>query len=154
MELHLVRHGEAAQGAPDSLRRLTAAGRGEVERVARASARLGLPVLEIRHSGKIRAHETAEILAAALTPARGVSEMKGLQHGDDPEDAKRAIASMEGSLLFVGHLPHLGRLSSLLLVGNPERDLVAFGTGTLVSLSSEGTGKWILRRILTPESGE
>ncbi|MBI2469300.1 MAG: histidine phosphatase family protein [Candidatus Rokubacteria bacterium] len=64
---YLVRHGSArpaAPGAADAERPLDDRGREEVTRVARHAAALGLRVAEIRHSGFVRARESAEILAA------------------------------------------------------------------------------------------
>jgi phosphohistidine phosphatase len=150
MDLYLVQHGEAKPEADDPARPLTERGRKEVERVARAAARLGHRVARIRHSGKLRARQTAEILAAALRPPAGVEEMAGLAPNDDPERTARVLAEVEEPWLLVGHLPHLSRLASLLLAGDPDRPLIAFRMGALVGLGQEGGG-WRLRFILTPE---
>jgi phosphohistidine phosphatase len=150
MDLYLVQHGEAKPESEDPARPLTERGRQEVERVARAAARRGLRVTHIRHSGKLRARQTAEILAAALRPQEGVEEMAGLAPNDDPELAARALAALTEPWLLVGHLPHLSRLVSLLVVGEPARELVAFRMGGLVGIG-RGSGGWRLRFILTPE---
>lgn len=148
--LYLVQHGEAAAEEQDPARPLTERGRREVEGVARAAARLGLGVTAIRHSGKLRARQTAEILAAHLRPPGGAEETSGLKPKDDPTIAARAADEAAGPLLLVGHLPHLSRLASLLLVGDTEREVVAFRMGGLVALSFQGEG-WRIRFVLTPD---
>ena len=150
MELYLVQHGEAKLEQDDPARPLTERGRQEVERVARAAARLGLRVAGIGHSGKLRAQQTAEILAAQLQPPRGIRQMAGLAPLDDPAVARQALDHATEPELLVGHLPHLSRLASLLLVGDPAREIVAFRMGGMVCLARE-QGQWRLSWILTPE---
>ena len=51
---------------------------------------------------------------------------------------------------MVGHLPHLARLVSLLVVGDPSKEVLAFRMGALVALGRDEEG-WRLRFVLTPE---
>jgi phosphohistidine phosphatase len=150
MDLYLMQHGEARPEQEDPSRPLTELGREEVERVARAAARLGLRIPAIWHSGKLRARQTAEILAQRLLPSPEVSSMIGLAPNDDPAPCARAVEEVAGPVAVVGHLPHLNRLASLLLVGDPARNLVAFRRAGFVYLTREAEG-WRLRWILTPE---
>lgn len=151
MELYLVQHGEAAPEQVDPARPLTDRGRAEVERVAGAAARLGLSVPLIRHSGKLRARQTAEILARHLAPGRGTEERAGLHPNDDPALVARDLERGGEPCLLVGHLPHLARLASLLLLGEPDRPIIAFRMGGLVHLR-RGPEGWRLVWILTPET--
>src|SRR3989442_4166078 len=68
MDCYLVQHGEATPEQDDPARPLTDRGRREVEPVAEAAKRSGVGIAEIVHSGKIRAPQTAELLAAARSP--------------------------------------------------------------------------------------
>jgi phosphohistidine phosphatase len=149
-KVYLVRHGEARPGPDDAARPLTDRGREQVQRVARHAAPLGLRFAEIRHSGKLRAQQTAEILAGHLAPARGILETKGLGPGDDPAIAKAAIEAMSEPVILVGHLPHLARLASSLLVGDPGKELIRFSEAALACLGRDEAG-WLLQWILTPE---
>lgn len=150
MELYLVQHGEAKPEQEDPARPLTARGREEVHRVARHAARLSRQVAEIRHSGKLRARQTAEVLAEHLRPARGVREIEGLAPNDDPRKARTDAEAAREPLMFVGHLPHLSRLASSLLVGDPGREIIRFRPGGLVCLGKL-EGRWLLQWILTPD---
>lgn len=148
---YLVRHGQArpaAPGTPDAARPLDDRGRDEITRVARRAAALGLRIAEIRHSGFVRARETAEILAAHLAPARGVREAAGLKPTDDPRELLAELEASE-SLMLVGHMPHLGQLASTLLVGNPDRDVLRFPAGAIVCVTRD-QGRWLLEWTLTP----
>lgn len=150
MDLYLVQHGESKKEQEDPERPLTDRGRNEVEAVARHAARMGLDVAIVVHSGKLRAQQTAEILAAHLEPRMGVVAMAGLGPKEDPFPTRRALEQATEPRMVVGHLPHLSRLASLLLVGDAEREVVAFRMGALGCLSLD-EGRWRLRWILTPE---
>jgi phosphohistidine phosphatase len=150
VQIYLVQHGEAKPEAQDPTRPLTDRGREEVQRVAERATALGIQVAEIRHSGKLRARQTAEIFAAALSPSRGMREMEGLAPADNPGKARAAIELAREPLMLVGHLPHLSRLASLLLVGDPGREIIRFRNGAIVCLV-QAEGRWLLQWVLTPE---
>jgi phosphohistidine phosphatase len=150
MEVYLVQHGEAKPEAVDPARSLTDHGREEVERIARRAAALRLQVGEIRHSDKLRARQTAEILAEQLSPSAGVRETEGLAPLDDPQKARIQIEAACQPLMLVGHLPHLSRLASSLVVGDPTKEIIRFRNSAIVCLVKAERG-WLLQWILTPE---
>lgn len=149
--LYLAQHGESKSEQEDAARPLTDRGRFEVGRVAQAARRSGVEVLAIHHSGKLRAQQTAEIFAEALSPKGGVSHMNGLAPNDDPTTTARVLEAVELPTMLVGHLPHLSRLASLLVAGDPAREVVAFRMGGLVCLDRSTEGRWRVRWALTPE---
>ena len=150
MDLYLMQHGEAKAESEDPARPLTERGRQEVERVARHAARLPLGVALVEHSSKLRARQTAEIVASCLEPRPRVQERPGLAPNDDPGDLARALQDASEPRLLVGHLPHLARLASLLVVGDAARPILAFRMGALVALKREAEG-FRLRFVLPPE---
>jgi phosphohistidine phosphatase len=150
MDFYFVRHGEAEPEHLDRRRPLTSDGRRGVEKIARAAAARRLKIAEILHSDKLRAKETAEILARFLSPARGVREISGLSPEDDPLLAKAELETAEESLMLVGHLPHVSRLAALLLVGDSEKTIVDFTPATMVCLAC-AQGTWRLGWTLSPE---
>jgi phosphohistidine phosphatase len=150
MILYLVQHGEAKSEAEDPERSLTEAGAAVVEQMADWAARTGLVADRIGHSGKRRAEQTASILAKRLKPIQGVAAIGGLNPGDDVRATARSLQSDQGRVMLVGHLPHLGRLASLLLLGDPEWGIVRFRNAGIVRLSSQ-EGKWGLDWAITPD---
>lgn len=151
MRLYLVRHGEATSEAEDPKRPLSIAGRAEVEKIARHLARVSAIVdgFTVRHSGKLRAAQTAEILAAYLHPAGTPEQAPGLAPGDPPQRALELIQEAAGDLMLAGHLPHLGRLASLLLTGDSERVGFKLPAAAIVCLERE-SGSWRLNWLLIP----
>jgi phosphohistidine phosphatase len=149
--LFLVQHGEAMTEQEHPERPLTPRGRAEVERVAVFLAGCGLPrPSEIRHSGKRRAEETAQIFARVLSLGHGVRVMKGLAPNDDAASLARELEDEEPPLLLVGHLPLLARLATFLVAGREEPTVVRFRTGGLVALEREGA-RWVVAALVTPD---
>ena len=147
---YLVRHGEAKADMEDSARPLSDRGRDEVQRVARHAATLGLEVAQICHSGKVRAQQTAEILAEHLTLRLGIRQIEGLAPGDAPDRLRAELEAAGESLMLVGHLPHLSRLVSALVLGDSEEEIIWPDTGTMVCLAKTERGFRLLW-VLTPE---
>ncbi|MGD2136391.1 MAG: phosphohistidine phosphatase SixA [Gemmatimonadales bacterium] len=151
MELYLVQHGEATSKAEDPARPLTPAGRSAVERVAQAAAAIGVAAQMVYHSGKLRAAQTADILAQHLAHGRETTELDGMGPTDDPAPLAARVADLAHPALLVGHLPFLSRLASLLLTGDAEQEIIAFQNAGIVALSAGDEGNWRARWILTPE---
>jgi len=139
--LYLVQHGEAKSKEEDPERSLTEKGRRDVKKVAVWAAQTGLRIEQIRHSGKRRAAETAEIFAKKLNLKKNVSAVSGIAPNDDVEPVASILEQEGQSIMIVGHLPFLNRLASRLLVGNSERTVVRFRNGGVVGLSCD-SGNW------------
>ncbi len=150
MPVYLVQHGQAASEAQDPARPLTEGGREEVERVARHAATIGLRVAEIWHSGKLRALQTAEIFRGHLRPEPALREQRGMNPGDDPALILPQLRAAAAPVMLVGHLPHLSRLASLLLISDPGRGVIQFRNAGIVSLAL-GEGGWVVQWILPPD---
>src|SRR3989454_11305979 len=112
MELYLVQHGAAKSESEDPARPLTEDGRQTVERVAEFLAARAVRIGRVEHSDKLRARQTAEILAVRLRAAEGRVQVTGLAPNDGVEPTRVRLTEESGSLMLVGHLPHLGRLVS------------------------------------------
>jgi len=52
--------------------------------------------------------------------------------------------------MLTGHQPHLGKLASLLLCGNEDKDIVSFKMAGVVCLSRDDSGAWSLQWMLVP----
>ncbi len=156
MRLYLVQHGEATSKEVDRRRPLTIRGRETVDRVASFTARLGVLVSQIRHSGKNRALETAQIFAQHLNPPLGVIETAGLSPMDDVRPLAEELGKTTNHLMLVGHLPSLDRLTSFLVTGDPERSIVHFHMSGVVCLVREDEiwrVDWAITPDIIPNSG-
>jgi phosphohistidine phosphatase len=149
VKLYLVQHGEAKPEAEDPDRSLTAQGEEEVRGVARAAKRLDIHPSKVYHSGKRRAHQTAEIIANALRLP--IESAGGLNPLDDVREWAETVSKETKDLMIVGHLPFLEKLTSLLLCDNENARSVVFRYGAIVCLDQNEDRRWAVRWILTPE---
>lgn len=149
MDIYLMQHGVAAAEEEDPSRPLTAAGRAEVEAVAARARVLGVRADRCVHSGKLRAEQTATILADALgatTEARsGLSPSDPV--GPVADWLRMEVTTAAGGLAVVGHLPFLDRLASVLVAGDEHAHVVRFRNAGLVALAETEDGfavSWVL----------
>ncbi len=151
MDFYFVRHGDAKPDYEDPKRPLSDRGRKQVEEVARALAAKKVGTCKILHSGKLRAKQTAEIIAQTLSLQACVRETQGLSPDDDPLVIKAELELSERRLMIVGHLPHLGRLTAMLLAGDPDKQTVEFPPAGVACLSRE-ENRWKLKWTLSPQA--
>jgi phosphohistidine phosphatase len=150
MKLYLVQHGDALDKDFDRDRPLSDQGHADVERLAEVLARAGVRIERVIHSGKLRAQQSAELLAQALTP--GVEpETSGLINPNDPPSAfDWQSESWNRDTLVVGHLPFMARLVAQLVTGDEDRPFVAFTPGTAICLE-HAEDSWRINWMIRPE---
>jgi phosphohistidine phosphatase len=151
MDVYLMQHGEAEPAEVDPERSLTEQGRHSVGAVSTHAAACGVHIDRIVHSGKLRAEQTAAILASALG-CDVVDQVDGLSPNAAVQEAADALVDpgAAGSLAIVGHLPFLERLASLLVAGDCTAHVIVFRNGGLVKLVP---GEWgyAVAWAITPE---
>ena len=147
---YLIRHGEATSKEQNPARPLTEPGAKEVEQIAAWFTSTKLPVDEIRHSGKLRAQQTAEIFAQHLGFPGRVTESPGLSPNDDVQPVADLLSRETKSLMLVGHLPFMGRLVGCLVVGDPEQTVADFDAAEVVVLQRDDDG-WRIVCALSPQ---
>jgi phosphohistidine phosphatase len=150
MTIYLVQHAEAKSEEEDPSRPLSGQGLSEIRKTGSYLSRLNLGVDKIFHSTKLRAKQTAEVLAGGLRASEGLSEADGLKPLDDPNIWAERLKDVPGDIALVGHLPHLARLTSLLLTGSVQREIVSFRMAGIVCITGDAPGTWVLQWILTP----
>jgi phosphohistidine phosphatase len=151
MQLYLVQHGASKSETEDPQRGLTDEGRRIVERMAQYLASVRVEVERIEHSEKLRARQTAEILAAALRPREGTKQVSGIAPNDDVRSVRERLQMEANDLMLVGHLPYLSRLVAALLGVERDRTVVEFRMGGVVRLSRIQSGQWTLQWAVIPE---
>lgn len=152
MKLYLIQHGEAKSEAEDPERPLTARGEKEIMAVSKVAGSLQIRPLKIYHSGKLRAKQTAEIIASGLKISDSfVQPVPGLNPSDDIQPWVERISKEKEDLMLIGHLPFLEKLTSFLLCGDENARLLLFRYGAIVCLEQKEDKGWAVRWILTPE---
>lgn len=149
MTLYLVRHGKARKGGIDRKRPLTKRGIDQTRSIADFLRPRRLRLAEIWHSDRVRAIETARILAPVLC-AKTMKQKSGLGPSDPLAPIIRRLKRLRGDLMIVGHLPFLHKLTSKLLTGSVSREIVHFTTSTIAALTYEDA-QWRVEWVLTPQ---
>jgi phosphohistidine phosphatase len=149
MNFYLVRHGDAMTAAENPARPLSAEGRRHVEQTARLAVERNVQPSAVYHSGVLRAAETAEILARHFPSVEKVAKLSGLLPDDDPAIIKAELDLAGASLMLVGHLPFMSRLTALLLHGDSERPAAEFLPASMVCCVKSAT-EWKIRWQIAP----
>jgi len=150
MVLYLIQHGEAKSAEEDPERRLTDKGMADVYNVALFMKKLSITVHQIFHSNKKRAEQTAVIIAQHIPSHNGIVQTDGLAPHDNPRIWYERLLSIDHDTILVGHLPHLRRLSSLLLCGDEEREVIQFIMAGVVCLNRL-EHLWSISWMITPD---
>ncbi len=122
-----------------------------MESVSRFLGRAGIAIDGILHSGKLRARQTAELLAAQLAPDLALQTNENINPLDLPAALAEQIDHWQNDILMVGHLPHMAKLTTLLLTGREEPVIVTFTPGTVVCLERSNKLRWSLKWLLSPD---
>ena len=153
MALYLVQHGKSLSKDIDPDQGLSEDGTAETQRIAQVARDYQVNVSNIKHSGKKRARQTAEILAAALKPAGGVEEVSGLKPLDDVSAFAAAIDAAADTML-VGHLPFMERMTSYLVAGSADKRIFKFQNSGIVCLEKDpDSDSWVIVWTLMPKIG-
>jgi phosphohistidine phosphatase len=153
MDIYLIQHGESKPKEEDPARPLTDAGKRTSGRMAVLLGSLGISFDRVFHGGKLRAQQTAEILANQLKIRDRVEARTGLDPLDSVELAKNWLSEQAQrgvkAIAIVGHLPFLDKLASLLVTGNETAGIIAFQYAGVLRLAPRGQGegyrvRWML----------
>lgn len=151
MRLLIARHGEAVSKIEHPDRPLSDEGTTEINRMASFMARAGIRTSRVIHSGKLRAAQTGAVYADVIGGRCLIEEVPGLKPNDDPTQIAEMMNASHVDTLIAGHLPHLGRLASLLISGSDDGAVFSISTGTVVCLErGQIGGSWYLAWMIDP----
>lgn len=151
MKLYLVQHGTACAKEDNPERPLSDVGRADVERLAAFLEQAGVRVGRVIHSGKLRAEQTAQCLAAAVAPGVAIESSGIINPNDNPKAFDWQSGSWDHDTLVVGHLPFMAKLVAHLVVGDENRPVAAFQPGSMVCLEREDGSDWQINWMIRPE---
>jgi len=148
MKLYLIQHGLALPKEKNPERPLSTQGEAQTHRTAEYLMSRNLNVDAIWHSKKLRAAQTAEIIAETLSCGK-VQEREDMSPLDSVEKLPEEILASKMDIMIVGHLPFLQKLASLLLTGSEESEIIAFKNSGVASLDYDE--KWKIDWLVSPE---
>lgn len=150
MRIYLVQHAQAKSKEEDPDRPLSDHGIRDAERLAVfLGDRTEVEVAAIHHSGKNRAEQTAGIFAGKLHPEGGIHAADGLGPLDDPAEWADRLSEEKGDVMLVGHLPHMSRLASHMLLGEPDREILHVQNAGVICLEGQEEA-WKLEWMMVP----
>ncbi len=144
MRLYVVQHGDALTKDVDPERRLSDQGRADITRLAAWLVTNDVVVSRIRHSGKTRARQTAELLGSVLENGGEISSADGLGPNDPPEVFLKRLQNVNEDTLIASHLPFVARVLSQAITGTPDQQLVEFRPGSIAVVERDRSGAWQL----------
>jgi len=148
--LYLVQHGDAVSKEQDPDRPLSPQGEADMKRIGDFLRNAGISVDRILHSGKMRARQSAEILAHALSESGEAEAITGINPNDAVDEFASQIQQYMTPTLIVGHLPFLSKLASLLVMGKSDVEVVAYQPGSIVCLQRLDS-HWCINWMIRPE---
>ena len=120
MKVYLMQHALAYSSQEDQERPLSPAGIDQAKAAAKGIKRLGLTFDLIVTSPKRRAHQTAALIAEGVRfPHSDILTTEAVLPQCQPQELLDLLQkeSSQSSVLVVGHMPQLAKLSSQLLQG-------------------------------------
>ena len=146
-KLYFVQHGLAVSKIDDPERPLSEGGIKQTKSIAKHLLSSNISISSIFHSGKLRAQQTAEIIASVLN-IKTVTATDHLSPNDDVALIKQHLNV--DKTLYVGHLPHLEKLVSNLVTGQESHDVIKFQNSAIVCLEKNNR-LYHIQWYLTPQ---
>lgn len=151
MQLFIIRHAHALDGADDAARPPSKRGHQQIRTVAKFLKRSGmLNVPEFWHSPLVRARESAVEFVDRLGSKSRLVETESLAPGHDPAEIAVQLNKRRQSVAIVGHEPHLGALASLLVTGRASPAAFELKKCAVLALEREGR-RWVVLWHIMPE---
>lgn len=149
MPLYLVQHGKCLSKEEDPDRNLTYEGINEVNKIAEYLKQGDVKISIIKHSGKKRAEQTAQILADVLYSEKGIGTTNGINPNDDVVQFTKEIDFVD-NVMIVGHLPFLEKLVSYLIQEKVDNLTTKFQNAGVVCIDKNADNKHFIKWFLVP----
>jgi phosphohistidine phosphatase len=150
-KVYFMQHGLAVDKSENAERPLSEAGIIQSQLIAEFLKTSGTTITHIFHSGKLRASQTAEIIANGLS-IKKISANTGMSPNDDVSLLRKNL-TIDGAL-YVGHLPHLENFVSYLVTSGGQAsifpNIIHFQNSAIVCLEKNETA-YDIHWYLTPE---
>lgn len=151
MKIYLVRHGESFSASSDDVRPLSEKGKADIQNLANFIAPLKISVSRILHSKKLRAQQTANILAASIHTSQSAEIRPELDPDFSIMTIIEEINAWQTDLMLVGHMPFMGKLVGKLIADDEYKNIVSFSAGSLLCLEKTEYQQWVINWMLVPE---
>jgi phosphohistidine phosphatase len=158
MDLYLIRHADALAlgergNTQDSERPLSDKGYVQSKTLGAWMQRKGIAFDQVLTSPLLRAHQTAEGMLAAITPAPPLQPCPELAPGEKPKKLAKVLKRWGGErAALVGHLPDLPEFAAWLIGSKRAQiDLAKAGVAYIHVAEEPCKGGGVLVWLVTPE---
>ena len=145
MKFYLVQHANALSKDVNEKRPLSEAGKTEVKVISSYLKRAGVVINKVYHSGKLRAKETAEIFSEYLSDG-SFYPLNEINPNDDVKKFSKKLN--EDDAMFVGHLPFMEKVVSLLVAKDENAQVLKFQNSGVVCIERDDSEFQILWYIM------
>jgi phosphohistidine phosphatase len=152
MKLYLVQHAKSVSKDVDPGRPLSPGGEEDIRHLAESLRASGITVDRILHSSKMRAHQTAEILAEALLMSGEPKVINGINPKDSIPDFSIKVHKFKRDTMVVGHLPFMQKMVSYLITGKEDAAVVDYKPGSIVCLQQNAEEHWEIQWMLRTDT--
>ena len=144
--IYFVQHGIAEPKVVNQDRPLSKEGIDTTQRIALLLRDKDIKINEVCHSGKLRTEQTAAIFAEILHVNK-VTKLEDMNPNDDPSNLVGRITDLT---MYVGHLPHIQKVVSLLVTGDQDNQALAFENSAVacVKIENQAYLKWYITPAL------
>ena len=149
MKLYIMRHGQARPMTQDPQRGLTEIGQADCLRMADFLKKQSISVAEVCHSNKLRAIQTAKIMAEKICPSDNIGERDGLTPDSSPMVLAKRIMNFSQDTLLVSHLPLVSYVLSNLLNLTQNECVANFEPASIACLQRVDQYHWQLDWLLS-----
>ncbi len=133
-KLYFAQHGLAIDKTDNPERPLSTAGIEQTEAIARHLQRSAIPISQIFHSGKLRALQTAEIIASVCN----IKSVSAIDYLSPDADVTLIAENLTfNNALYIGHLPHLEKLITYLVTSRQNEAIIKFHNSGIACLEYE-----------------
>lgn len=146
MKLYFMRHGEASDDAPtDELRPLTEKGKKRIQNAAKVLKKMNVTLDTIYASPRVRAKQTAEIVAEVLGNEVEISDDVNFHFNVDRLKNLLTGKNEEAHVMFVGHNPSMSELIQTITGANVNLKTGAVARVDLYPPAIKGAQlKWLI----------
>jgi len=151
MKLYFVRHGKASPVASsDEMRPLTHQGADDVRLVGRFLEQMGIDPVRIYTSPRLRALQTANIIADSLGARAHVDDACNFNFSIRHIPALVADMDKDAQVMFVGHNPSMSDVVKATC--GAEVDMATGAVACVAGIYPPGSMQGVLKSMLTPKT--
>ena len=147
MYLYLIQHARSKPVTEDPERGISSIGKKETMEICKYIKKSDIKIDEIWVSSKKRSQETADLITMNTSLENIIYEKDFLNPDDPVETAAKFINHRKKTIMIVGHLPFLSKLSSFLLTGSVNYQLIKYRNSGIVTLLYEND-MWSVKSVI------